>query len=767
MSKSMDENISQQTARIAMLKEENEALSQQVKRLIKAEGELYDFQEQLDAQLKEYAGLYELNRTLNAVSDLPKIFADDDLSRSLHANLDLQKVFSHAVAYAIDNLGYERVLFFQQIDNSDSYTVCASGGYYEQREDESVTALVIPRKAPLFTALRDGPGYLVCSEKLCPTSLSEYCAGLQMSEYLVYPLGSHEQPIFLLVVGNSKKNARFYRRVNDSEATLLGIGNFAELLFSSLENKFYYAKMRTALERESLAKEKYRGIFENSVEGIFQTSPDGQILDCNPATATILGYDSPAEIIRDVTDLTRQLYVDPQRRDELFAMLKLRQDVKNFEVEFYRKDRSKIWALLSIRPNFNEDNELLYIDGILRDITGQRKLEEQLRQSQKMEVIGTLAGGLAHDFNNVLCGILGTASLLRIQLAKGKEFSKEQLCDKLDTVIEQSNRAADVVAQLMIISRQQDVSLAPVDLRSVIGHVVKICRNTFDKSIELAVDIPGERLMINADSGQIEQVLLNLCINASHAMTFMREEGGSHRRELSITTTRQFADRHFCNYHPAVIEGTEYWVLSVRDTGIGMNAKTVSRIFDPFFTTKEKGVGTGLGLSMAYNIVQQHKGLIDVYSEPGTGTTFNVYLPILVDDATLVAVDDPEDMPIGEGLLLIADDEPLVRQAAKSILEELGFEVLLAEDGEAAVSIYREHSDEIKAVIMDMIMPKKSGMEAFLEIQQIKPDVKIIFASGFMQDKRIAKLTEMGISDFIKKPYSMHTLAAAVARLLA
>lgn len=766
MSKSTENIIVQQATRIAALEEENEALSQQVKRLIKAEGELYEFQEQLDAQLKEYAGLYELNRTLNAVSDLPKIFADDDLNGLLNAAVDLQKVFSHAVAYVIDNLGYERVLFFRQVDTSGSYTVCASGGYYEQEENDSVTALVIPRDAPLLTGLTDGPGYLVCSEQCCQASLSGFCPRLRMSEYLLYPLGSRVQPIFLLVVGNSEKNARFYRRVNDCEATLLGIGNFAELLFSSLENRFYYAKMRTALERESLAKKKYHGIFENSVEGIFQTSPEGRILDCNPATANLLGYDSPAEIIREVNDIGHQLYVHPQRRDELFAMLKLGQDVKNFEVEFYCKDRSKIWALLSIRPNFNEENELLYIDGVLRDITGQRRLEEQLRQSQKMEVVGTLSGGLAHDFNNVLCGILGTASLLRIQLAKGTEFSKEKLCDKMDTVIELSNRAADVVAQLMIISRKQEVSLAPVDLRSVIGHVVRICRNTFDKSIELAVDIADDQLMINADSGQIEQVLLNLCINASHAMTIMREEGDSHRRELSITTARQFADHHFCIYHPAVVKGTEYWVLSVRDTGIGMDAKTVSRVFDPFFTTKEKGIGTGLGLSMAYNIVQQHKGLIDVYSEPGMGTTFNVYLPVLADDESFADVGYTADMPTGEGLLLVADDEPLVRQAAKSILEELGFDVLLAEDGEAAVSLYKEHSDEIKAIVMDMIMPKKSGMEAFLEIQRIRPDVKIIFSSGFMQDKRITKLTEMGIGDFIKKPYSMHMLAAAIARLL-
>jgi CheY-like chemotaxis protein len=198
-----------------------------------------------------------------------------------------------------------------------------------------------------------------------------------------------------------------------------------------------------------------------------------------------------------------------------------------------------------------------------------------------------------------------------------------------------------------------------------------------------------------------------------------------------------------------------------------MDAKTVSRIFDPFFTTKEVGKGTGLGLSMVYNIVQQHDGFIDVYSEPGTGTTFNVYLPVLAGDAAPVATRESDVIDMGEGLILVVDDEPFVRQAAKAILEECGYEVLLAENGEIAVSIYKEQSADIKAVVMDMIMPKKSGMDAYLEMRQIKSDVKVLFASGFMQDERIAALAELGVTDLVRKPYSMRMLAAAVARIFA
>ncbi|MEI6205772.1 MAG: ATP-binding protein [Desulfuromonadales bacterium] len=759
-----DAQLNEYAALFAAQKEENEALSRQVKQLIKAEGRLYEFQERLDAQLKEYSELYGLNKTLNAISEYTGLY---DLNKTLDAISDLPRIFAHAVAYATNNLGFERILFFQQTGSSGDYSVCASGGYYEKQEKESVMALSIPKESALLVALSYGEGYLVCTETNSRAVLSEYKPRLQMDEYLIYPLGSRVQPMCLLVVGNSEKNAHFYRRISESEATLLSIGNFAELLSSSLENKLNYARLKNALERESLAKIKYRSIFENSVEGIFQTSPDGSFLDCNLATAVILGYDSPEEIICGISDITHQLYVHPQRRTELFAMLLNRQDVKNFEVEFYRKDRSILWALLSVRPKFNEDGELVAIDGVLRDITEQRKLEEQLRQSQKMEVVGTLSGGLAHDFNNVLSGILGSASLLRMQIDRGKEFSREQLCTKLDVVIELCNRAADVVAQLMAISRKQEASLAPVDLRNVIKNIFYICRNTFDKSIDIAVNVPDEQIMINADSIQIEQALLNLCVNAGHAMTIMRKEGDTHGGELLISMERRFMDRHFHIYHPATAEDTEYWIVSVRDTGIGMDAKTVARIFDPFFTTKEKGRGTGLGLAMVYNIVQQHKGLIDVYSEPGIGTTFNVYLPALNSSATPSGDKDSDVIPMGEGLLLVVDDEPFIRQAAQSILEECGYKVLLAENGEVAVSRFREHSDEIRAVVMDMIMPKKSGLDAYIEIRQIRPDVRILFASGFMQDERIAALGEMGIREIINKPYSMRTLAEAVARILA
>ena len=492
----------------------------------------------------------------------------------------------------------------------------------------------------------------------------------------------------------------------------------------------------------------------------------------NPAHCKIFGYEVGTTQNMD----TAVFYVDKESYEDIgrkaYSTI-ASGGIYSEDLIMKKQDGTQFWCNLvgqAVSPHNPEEGSIWSI----LDITDRKRAEEermqlegQLRQSQKMEIVGTLAGGLSHDFNNVLGGIMGTASLLRMQIKSGKELSNEHLCTKIDNVIDLSSRAADIVAQLMVISRKQETALAPVDLRLAIKRVVDICRNTFDKSVAFTINIPDFPIVINADSGQIEQVLLNLCVNAGHAMTTMRKKGDVRGGTLNVTTERLLSDRHFCLSHPGAKERTEYWQLSVRDTGIGMDTQTVSRIFDPFFTTKEKGMGTGLGLSMVYTIVQQHHGFIDVYSEPGTGTTFNIYLPMRAGDGISVPINDPDSITMGEGLILVVEDEPFIRETAQAMLEECGYQVLLAANGEEAVTIYREQSAGITAVVMDMIMPKKSGMDAYLEIRQIRPDVKVLFASGFMQDERITTCAEMGVMAFIKKPYSMHTFTKAVANVIA
>ncbi len=399
------------------------------------------------------------------------------------------------------------------------------------------------------------------------------------------------------------------------------------------------------------------------------------------------------------------------------------------------------------------------------DVTELEKKDQQLRQSQKMETVGTLAGGLAHDFNNVLGGVVGTISLLKYKLNKGKIQVDEEAVEMLDLIEESGQRAGDMVQQLLALARQQEMTFSPVDLNHTVKNVIKICKNTIDKGIELNPLYYTEEALVNADPTQLEQMLLNLCVNSSHAMTFMREEDEPRGGKLTIALERIFADRHFRQSHPEA-KGAHYWVLAVRDTGVGMDSRTQSKAFDPFYTTKEKGKGTGLGLAMVYNIVQQHKGFIDMYSEIGTGTTINVFLPILESGKSTGAKAPREELPRGEGLILVADDEPVMRRLARSILEESGYRVLLAKNGLECVSLYAQHQGEIKMVLLDMAMPVKSGDEAFKEMKAMDGNVKVLLASGFRKDERVDKILAAGAARFIQKPYTLEKLSKTVYEII-
>ena len=345
-----------------LLRQENENLARQIKRLIKAESKLYAYQEQLDAQLREYKGLYELNRRLIGT-------------------FDFQEMFEYTCEYVINVLEYERVLILLQNEETYEYNVSAIDGYYDEKERDRVAGLVIKHDDPMLSSLYDRGEYLISSADSYLAEMETYRVELAMNEFLIYPLGSHPLPLALLVVGNSAENVGFYHRVSEVEGSLLGIGNLVGLLASSIENRILYENMNKALELVKLAEAKYRNIFENAAEGIFQTSVEGRIISCNPATAAILGYESPDDLMAGITDIERQLYVTPQRRGDLFEMLRNRVNVKNFEVEFYRKDGKRQWTLLSVHPTFDENGEIIYLNGIMLDIAERKRAEELIRNS--------------------------------------------------------------------------------------------------------------------------------------------------------------------------------------------------------------------------------------------------------------------------------------------------------------------------------------------------------------------------------------------------
>jgi len=397
------------------------------------------------------------------------------------------------------------------------------------------------------------------------------------------------------------------------------------------------------------------------------------------------------------------------------------------------------------------------------DVTELEMKEEQLRQAQKMETVGTLAGGLAHDFNNVLSGIIGTVTLLKY-IVGGDMTIDEEIRDGLDLIEISGNRAAQMVQQLMALSRKHEFSSVTVDLNAVIKNVMDICSNTFDKSILLKPEYSQEKALVRGDPAQIEQVILNLCLNASHAMTIMRGPGERQGGMLSVIVKRIRADQHFRKTHPQS-KAEAYWVISHGDSGVGIDPEIRGKIFDPFFSTKDKESGTGLGLAMVYTIVRRHNGFIDVYSEPGVGSTFNVYLPENTESDA--REDDRKETVVrGEGLILIVDDEEIIRKTAANILKECGYDVVTAENGYTGLSIFRERFKDIRAVLLDMAMPGLSGQEVYAEMRKIDRDVKVLLASGFRQDSRIEESLKMGINGYIQKPYSMIELSVMVKKII-
>lgn len=399
---------------------------------------------------------------------------------------------------------------------------------------------------------------------------------------------------------------------------------------------------------------------------------------------------------------------------------------------------------------------------MLDDITDIEQKDEELRQMQKMEIIGTLAGGLAHDFNNVLSGILGTASLMKYRMTEKTLPQKDEVTASLAMIEESAQRAAGIVNQLMVLSRKHELVTLPVDLNETIARVAKICANTFDKSVEIRTMPHDGPAITSADPVQMDQVVLNLCVNASHAMTIMRPPGEKAGGVLTLSIDSIRTDRHFTRQQPEALPDTTYWVLSVRDTGVGIEQKLVSKIFEPFFTTKQDRAGTGLGLSMAYSIVKQHGGFINVYSEPGIGSTFNVYLPSSSDTQLPSTAEDRSKYYQGSGLILVVEDEPAIRSTVGAMLRKCGYSVVLAEDGEQGRLLFRERHGEISAVILDMVMPHLSGRDTYLAMREIDPYVRVLLTSGFKKDDRVDEVIARGVGGFIQKPFTMEQLLKAL-----
>ncbi len=411
-------------------------------------------------------------------------------------------------------------------------------------------------------------------------------------------------------------------------------------------------------------------------------------------------------------------------------------------------------------------NEILGIVIRADDITEKEKIEQSLRRAQQMELIGTMAGGLAHDFNNTLSGIIGTLSLIRFKIKKGlmREVDDKEFGNYLDIMQNSADNASRIVKRLLALSEQQDTEFTKVDLIRCISNVISICRNSFEKIISINVHADYENAFIQGDSTQVEQVLLNIAVNGCHSMTIQRESG-KEGGDLDFRMESVFSDESFCLKHPKAQKG-HYWKVSVTDTGVGMDQATLGKIFTPFFTRKNKENGIGLGLSMVYSIVSKHNGFIEVSSKTGKGTRFELYFPADTASGDQEEETGARSVSYGKGKILVIDDDESIRHIARDMLRECGYEVILAENGIEGIELYKEQKGTIDLVLMDVIMPEKSGKETYIELKELDKDIKVIVISGFRKDKRAEFLLEDGCFSFLQKPFSFHELADEVSRAI-
>jgi PAS domain S-box-containing protein len=516
---------------------------------------------------------------------------------------------------------------------------------------------------------------------------------------------------------------------------------------------------RDRVEEElTSARNNLRNVFDSLTSMLISIDREGHIAQWNSAAEKSMGIPWTEVVGRVVWEVIP--FLAPYR-SHLMATLATQKPV-HLHREQIGGERPRVLDI-DIFPFVQDGSQGAAL--IIDDVTDLAQKDEQLRQAQKMETVGTLAGGLAHDFNNYLGGIVGRVSLLQHRIRSGVR-DPVVLEHDLKIMEGAANRAADMVQQLMSLSRKREISLQPVDLNRAVEHVLRIYRHTIDKSIDVK-SVPSSGLaLIRADPAQVEQVLLNLCINAAHAMTIMRPPGEPPGGELSIAVQKVHADAAFTLRH-STVEQDDYWCVRISDTGVGIAPEILPKVFDPFFSGKAAGQGSGLGLSIVYTIIQQHRGFIDVYSEVGVGTTFSIALPALVGNLPAQEQEDVFDaIPRGSGLVLVIDDEDVVRQTASAILEECGYEVLTACDGVEGLETFRQQHAGIGAVLLDMAMPKMSGRECFAEIKRIDPKAKVILASGFRHDQRVTELLKQGVDGFLQKPYTMIELARAMSELL-
>jgi len=524
-----------------------------------------------------------------------------------------------------------------------------------------------------------------------------------------------------------------------------------ELHIHQVELEMQNEELRRAQLKIEASRNRYSDLYDFAPVGYITASEKGLIQEANLTICSMLGVERGSLIGKPFTHFIHEddqdLYYHHRKR-----LLKTKPP-RSCELRLKRSDGSEFHARMDCM--FTEDGESNSnrIRAAVTDISEAKRLETQLQQAQKMEAIGTLAGGIAHDFNNILGGIMG-----HVELAKMKAPEDSDVFAHLEQVMKSSKRAAELIKQILTISHLHKKEQRPVQVRYIVREATSLLRATLPTSIEIREDLSKDAGIINADPTQMHQVIMNLGTNASHAM---QENGGV----LEVTLANVELDDLEAAKHLDLKAGS-YLRLTVSDTGHGMAPEVMERIFDPYFTTKDTGEGTGLGLSVAQGIVKTHGGTITAYSEPGKGTTFHVYLPIILEVEREEENASEGPLPTGSERILLIDDEQVLLEVWRLTLGQLGYEMVTQQSSVEALALFRAEPDKFDLVITDMTMPHMTGDKLARELMKIRPDIPIILCTGRSRPISVEKIKEIGIKTVVMKPILKRTMAETVRQVL-
>ncbi len=510
-------------------------------------------------------------------------------------------------------------------------------------------------------------------------------------------------------------------------------------------------EQKRAQEALRESEQQYRAVVEDLPVLVCTFRPDGTITFVNETYCRYFGKKSEELLGKSFSMLIPEedrAFVDSQ-----LGLLTVDRPVVTYEHRVIAANGDLRWQRWTERAIFDDDGRIVSFESIGEDITEERNLREQLQQAEKLEALGQIAGGVAHDFNNQLVAIMGYADLLR-----GALSGQPNLRSYADMILHASQRSADLARQFLAFARKGKYESAPVNIHGVIAEVVSLLGRSIDKRITIKQNLQAQSMTVIGDATQLQSVFLNLAINARDAMP----KGG----EIAFNTEVISLDEHFCRNHPHKIAPGRYIQVSISDTGVGMDAETQKRIFEPFFTTKKNGHGTGMGLAAVYGAIKNHKGAVNVYSEVNRGTTFKVFLPLAEDQREDKSADTTILPALAPADILVVDDEESVRDVVAVMLTSLGHRVATRHNGAEAVEYYRRAWRDIDLVILDMVMPQLAGRETFAAMKDINPSVKAILVSGYTVDGEAQDILNNGVLSFVQKPLRLADLSRHVNEAL-